>query len=171
MSQTTQQLQHAVQQATSPQQSVTSLLDLALHFSTFDINQGITALQEAQGVISGGGVQPKEQLRTLIILGSLHIDLRDNETAIHYLEQAVALAEVHQENILKARALGFIGFAYLEFGNLTEAMSSYLQELNIAQQENNKPAEIDALSGLGLVYGESGNSQEAHCPPQPGTSA
>ena len=161
MSQTTQQLQQAVQQAITPQESVAALINLARHFGTFDINQGIITLQKAQEIICNGEVQPREQVRTLLSLGSLHIDLRENETAIHFLEQAIELAEAHQEYALKARALGLIGFAYLEYGNLTEAMSYYLEGLDIARQANSKIAELDALSGIGMVYSESGNSKEA----------
>ena len=161
MSQTIQELKQAIKVATSPQQAVIGLLDLASHFSTFDIGQGIATLRKAQELAIGGNVQPREQIRTLLFLGSLHSDLRHNEDAIHYLEEAAALADVHKESDLKARALGLIGFVYLEFGNHTEALSYYLEELNIARREHNTPAEIDALSGIGLVYGESGNSNEA----------
>ena len=161
MSQTTEHLQQAVQQATTPQQTVAALLALALHFRTFDIKQGTAVLQKAQEIAHNGGVQIPEQIRILTMLGSLYIDLRDNEKAIQHLEQAVELAEAHQESVLKAQALGYIGFAYLEFGNFTEAMSYYLEELNIARQENSIRTEIDALSGIGLVYSESGNSKEA----------
>lgn len=161
MSQTTQQLQQKVQQATTPQQIVTALLDLASHYAKSDLQKGITVLEKAQELVSKGDVQVKEQIRTLIALGSLYIDLRDNETGIHYLEQAVALADTHQENVLKARALENIGFAYLEFGNFTEAMSYYLECLNISRQEKDSRTEINALNGIGLVYSEAGNSEEA----------
>ena len=161
MSQTTKQLQQKVRQATTPQQTVTALLDLASHLAKSDLQKSITVLEKAQQLIDKGDVQVKEQIRTLIELGSLHIDLRDNEMGIHYLEQAVALADDHQENVLKARALENIGFAYLEFGNFTEAMAYYLECLNISRQEKDVRTEINALNGIGLVYSEAGNSEEA----------
>lgn len=161
MSQTTEQLQQAIAQATNSSDKVAALMKLAVHFTTFDIKQGIVTLQEAQEIVNSSNIAPEKQVRILIMLGNLYNDLRDNVSAIRYLEQAVDLAEMHRENVLKARALGSIAFAHLEFGNFTEAMSYYLKELKIAQQENNLPAKIDALMGIGLVYGESGNSQDA----------
>ncbi|VAW33254.1 hypothetical protein MNBD_CHLOROFLEXI01-43 [hydrothermal vent metagenome] len=161
MSQTTQQLQQAVHQAKTPQQAVTTLLDLAIHFRTFDVQQGISAVQKAQKFANNGNVSPKEQVRCLLILGRLHCDLRDYEAAIQQLEEASAAAEKYKEYGLKARILGSIGFTYLGFGNFTRAMSSYLKALEIARQENETVAEIDALSGIGLIYSDSGNSKEA----------
>jgi len=161
MSQTTQQLQQAVHQAKTPQQAVTTLLDLAIHFRTFDVQQGISAVQKARKFASNGNVLPKEQVRCLLILGRLHCDLRDYEAAIQQLEEASAAAEKYKEYGLKAHILGSIGFTYLGFGNFTRAMSSYLKALEIARQENEKAAEIDALSGIGLIYSDSGNSEEA----------
>jgi signal transduction histidine kinase/uncharacterized protein HemY len=161
MSQTTQQLQQAVQQAKTPQQVVTTLLDLAIHFRTFDIQQGISAAQKAQKSADNEDVIPKEQVRCLLILGRLHCGLRDYEAAIQYLEKAYAKAEVHMEYGLKAHIMGSIGFAYLGFSNFTKAMSAYLKALEISRQENEKIAEIDALSGIGLIYSDSGNSKEA----------
>jgi signal transduction histidine kinase len=71
------------------------------------------------------------------------------------------MAKIQQNNQLKAQSLSYSGFAHLELGNHTKAMTYYLEALNIARQEKNKRAEIDALKGIGLVYGESGNNEEA----------
>ncbi len=161
MSQTIQQLQQVVQQATTPQQTVVALLNLANHYRTCDLQQGIATVQKAQEIVKKQHVPTKEQIRCLLILGRLHIDLRDYETAIQYLEKAASMAETDQAYGLKAHIMASIGFAYMEFGNFTKAMTSYLSALKIARQENEKTAEIDALSGLGLTYSDSGNSKEA----------
>lgn len=161
MSQPINRLHEAVTQAKTPQQKVTALLALARHCRTYNLVKAIDILEEAKALSEQGQVEIEDSLIILIMLGNLHTDIRDYEKAIYYLETAVALTDTHHREDLKSRTLTYSGFAYLELGNHAEALSRFLNALEIARQENNQRGEIDALSGIGLVYGESGNSQEA----------
>ena len=161
MTQLLAELQTATNNAQTPQQEVTALLALADHFSTFDFQQAITHLQEAKEIVEAHNLDPKQLIHIYSEMGSLLNDLRDNDTALLYLDKAAALAETHQENLQKANALRLLGFVQMELGNLTEALTLYLTVLEIGRKENHLQTEIKGLNGIGLVYGEMGNSQQA----------
>ena len=161
MTQTLEQLQIASKKAQTPQQEVSALLDLANHFSTFDFHQAITHLMEAKRLVETNHLDPKQRIHIYTAIGSLLNDLRDNDQAIQYLEKAIALAEEHQENLQKANALRLLGFVQMELGNLTESLTLYLQALELGRKENDLPTEIKTRNGIGLVYGEMGDSEQA----------
>ena len=158
MSQTTEQLQQAVDQATTSAELIAALVELINHLRTLDPSIAITAIEKAQ---SRDILSPQDNVRAMNMLGVLHIDLRNYEQAITYMEEVAQKAEQYEKHSLKAQALSSIGFAYLEFGNFTKAMSYYLETLEIARQEENVGIEIAALNGIGTLYGETDNFPEA----------
>ncbi|WP_420631791.1 tetratricopeptide repeat protein [Candidatus Leptofilum sp.] len=161
MTQTLETLQVHAENAETPQQAINALLNLADHLSTYDFQQAISSLKEAQKIIETNALDPKQLIHIFSQIGSLLNDLRDNDSAIHYLKKAITLAETHQENLHKANALRLMGFVQMELGNLTEALSHYLHALELSRAECHLHAEVNALGGIGLVYGEMGNSEQA----------
>ena len=100
----------------------------------------------------------KLEIKTLINLGDVFKNLKENQKAIAFYNQALQVARESKEQELEAEALNNLGLAYgLGLGEWQQSLKYYQQSLEIARETKNREAESWALILIGGAYQYIGN--------------
>ncbi len=96
------------------------------------------------------------EIRTLNSIGNVYYSLSDYNNAIGYFDSCVEKLQVTGDRAYLAIVYSNIGLVYQEMNNLSSALASYYEALNI-YSELNKAIPHSLYNNIGIVYQEIGD--------------
>jgi CHAT domain-containing protein len=100
------------------------------------------------------------QVKLENLTGRIYLLLGEGEEALRHHQRAQELLRGHPNPKLLASTLVHFGDAYRSLRNWNQAISSYLQGIDIWRQLGNANEEATALNNLGIVYSQTGKNEE-----------
>ncbi|AFZ24599.1 hypothetical protein Cylst_2375 [Cylindrospermum stagnale PCC 7417] len=103
----------------------------------------------------------QNEATTLFSIGTIYYIQRDNQQALEYFNQALAIRRELKDRLGVPVLLQSIGNAYANLGEKQKALSSYNQALSLFQAEKQASTAATTLVSIGRVYFSLGETQKA----------
>ena len=101
------------------------------------------------------------KVNTLIAIGETFDQIGDNNNAIKYASDALALAEKINYKKGQANAYQLIGWGYNNQGNYPEALKQHYAALKLFEMLGDKKNIAASFNSIGYIHDQQGNSQES----------
>ncbi len=103
----------------------------------------------------------RERARILADIGNVCVADRDYESAVNYLEKALALQRQVGDRAGEAKTLNNIGYVYANLGEQRQALEYYEQALVLLRQAGDRAGEAMTLHNIGAAYADMGERHKA----------
>ncbi len=122
-----------------------------------------TQIAEREATVAAARTQPDPTalIHSLIHLGQAYLDSGNVPKGLTQFEEALALAQSIKDELLEARLWGYKGICLMRLGNSHFAQIALYKSQNMAKALNHIPLLIDALTQLGNLQLEMGETTKA----------